>query len=372
MIKSESLLSDWISERRKKYSKDPAIMEAMIYALYLLEHLKQTDLEFIFKGGTSLVLLMNQPKRFSVDIDIILKPSVSQKILETYLSKITDSSAFSGMKLDERRSYQDGIPKAHYKFFYESNIGTKDKAGNVISNPQREILLDIVFEEDRYPKTVEKPIETEWLIQEGESVKVIMPDIDSITGDKLTAFAPNTTGVPYGREKEKEIMKQLFDIGCLFDEISDIEVVKQSFNSIVKSEIEYRPERKIESADQVLQDIIDTSLLIAGIKNLSKNEENLPLREINTGINQFKHYLFEGTFGLLEAKVASSKAVLIAVIILKDFRGEIPKFDPDLPLKEYLITNPDYNYLNKRLKFVEQGEALYYWFQALKILYPGK
>ncbi|MCD4710864.1 MAG: hypothetical protein K8R52_08465, partial [Bacteroidales bacterium] len=154
-------------------------------------------------------------------------------------------------------------------------------------------------------------------------------------------------------EKEKEIMKQLFDIGCLFDEISDSEVVKQSFKSIVKSEIEYRPERKIESADQVLQDIIDTSLLIAGI-------------------NQFKHYLFKGTFGLLEAKVASSKAALLAAIILKDFNGEIPKFDPDLPLTEYLITNPDYNYLNKRLKYVEKGESLFYWFQALNLLYTGK
>jgi hypothetical protein len=47
MIKSESLSSDWIYERRKKYGKDPAIMEAMIYALYLLEHLQKTDLEFI-------------------------------------------------------------------------------------------------------------------------------------------------------------------------------------------------------------------------------------------------------------------------------------------------------------------------------------
>jgi hypothetical protein len=235
MIKSKALSSDWISERRKKYSKDPAIMEAMIYALYVLEHLKKTDLEFIFKGGTSLVLLMDQPKRFSVDIDIIIKPSVTKEILETHLSKITSSSAFTGMELDERRSYQDGIPKAHYKFFYTSNIVAKDIEGNVISNPQREILLDIVFEDDPYPKTVKKPIETEWLIQEGESVEVIMPNIDSITGDKLTAFAPNTTGVPYGTEKEKEIMKQLFDIGCLFDEISDVEVVKQSFNSKIRN-----------------------------------------------------------------------------------------------------------------------------------------
>jgi len=112
--------------------------------------------------------------------------------------------------------------------------------------------------------------------------------------------------------------------------------------------------------------------LIAGITNLSKNEKNPELIEIKTGINQFKHSLFEGTFGLLEAKVASSKAALIASIILQDYKGDLPKFDPDLPLTKYLINNPDFNYLNKRLKFVEKGEALYYWFHALKILDTGK
>ncbi len=371
MIKAETLTAEWISERRKKFSKDPAIMEAMIYALYLLEHLKLSGLEFIFKGGTSLVLLMDQPKRFSVDIDIILSPTITKVILEAYLSKIVMSSTFMEMELDGRRSYQEGIPKAHYKFYYESKIGTTDSEGNVISNPQREILLDIVFAENPYPATVERPIETEWLFQEGASLKVIMPNIDSIVGDKLTAFAPNTTGVPYGITKEKEIMKQLYDIGCLFDELTDIEAVKQSFRNSVKSEIGYRPERKIESVEQVLQDIIETSLLISRIVNLSKNEESLPLREINSGINQFKHYLFEGTFGLLEAKVASSKAALLAAIISKDYKGDLPKFDPDIHLTDYLINNQDYNYLNKRLKYVAQGEALFYWFHTLRILFPG-
>jgi hypothetical protein len=70
--------------------------------------------------------------------------------------------------------------------------------------------------------------------------------------------------------------------------------------------------------------------------------------------------------------VASSKAGLLATIISKDFEGDIPKFDPDLPLTDYLISNPDYNYLNKRLKFVEKGEALFYWYNTLKILHPGK
>ena len=372
MIKTESLSAEWISKRRKKFSKDPAIMEAMIYALYLLEHLNLAGLEFIFKGGTSLVLLMDQPKRFSVDIDIILDPLISREKLEGYLSKIVPSSAFNRMELDSKRSYQAGIPKAHYKFYYESNIGTRDKEGNVISNPQREILLDIVFADNPYPVTVKRPIETEWLLQEGAVIKVGMPDIDSIAGDKLTAVAPNTTGVPYGLDKEKEIMKQLFDVGCLFDELTDIEVVKQSFRKAVKSEIEYRPERKIETAEQVLQDTIDTSLLISGIANLSKNEESLPLREINSGINQFKHYLFEGTFGLLEAKLASSKSALLAAIILKDYKDDVPKFSTEIPRTDYLISNQEYNYLNKRLKFVAQGEALFYWFHALKILFPDK
>lgn len=371
MIKAESLSAEWISEKRKKFSKDPTIVEAMIYALYLLEHLRQTSLEFIFKGGTSLVLLMNQPKRFSVDIDIILSPTMTKEMLEEYLSKIVPSSAFTSMELDKKRSYQKGIPKAHYKFYYESNFGTKDREGNVISNPQREILLDIVFADNPYPNSAERPIETEWLLQEGASVRVIMPDIDSIIGDKLTAFAPNTTGVPYGIEKEKEIMKQLFDIGCLFNELTDIEVVKKSFHNSVKAEIDYRPERKIESAEQVLMDIIDTSLLISGIRNLSKNEESLPLREINSGINQFKHYLFEGSFGLLEAKVASSKAALLSAIILKNYKGDFSKFRQDIPLTDYLINNHDYNYLNKRLKYVAQGESLYYWHKTINLLFPA-
>ncbi|MBN1183376.1 MAG: nucleotidyl transferase AbiEii/AbiGii toxin family protein [Bacteroidales bacterium] len=164
MIKVESLSPDWITEKRKKFSKDPTIVEAMIHALYLLEHLRRTELEFIFKGGTSLVLLLNQPKRFSVDIDIILNPAITGDILEVHLSKIVASSAFTGMELDEKRSYQKGIPKAHFKFYYESNFASRDRYGNTISNPQREILLDIIIAENPYPVIIEKPVETGWLL----------------------------------------------------------------------------------------------------------------------------------------------------------------------------------------------------------------
>lgn len=84
----------------------------MIHALYLLERLKLTGLDFIFKGGTSLVLLLENPSRFSVDIDIIVNPIIKREVLEEHLSKILNE-VFVRMALDEKRSYKEGVPKAH-------------------------------------------------------------------------------------------------------------------------------------------------------------------------------------------------------------------------------------------------------------------
>ena len=367
MIDLKTLSADWIAVKRKKYCKDPTLMESMIYALYLLEQLQLSGLDFIFKGGTSLILLMKEPKRFSVDIDIIVSPKISKEELEKHLSKIEETSAFTRMELDEKRSYQGDIPKAHYKFLYNSNFTNKNQSGQVVSNPEREILLDILFAENHYPKLIETSLGTEWILQTDKSVLVITPDINSILGDKLTAFAPNTTGIPYNAEKEKEILKQLFDIGNLFDLLTDINVFKKSFLETAKGEIEYRPERKIKSVEQVLQDTIDTALLIAKKDILKTEDEKAKFTEINIGINQFRNFVFVGKFEILEAQVASAKAAYLASVILAD-KNELTKFSETIPLTDYLISNTNYNFLNKRLKFVAKGEALFYWFQTIKLL----
>lgn len=368
MIDLKTLSVDWITEKRKKYSKDPSLMESMIYALYLLEQLQLSGLKFIFKGGTSLILLMKEPKRFSVDIDIVVSPKIKKDELEKYLSRIEKTSAFTRMQLDEKRSYQGDIPKAHYKFFYESNFANKNQQGQIISNPEREILLDILLAENHYPTVVETPLETEWILQNDNPVTVLTPDINSILGDKLTAFAPNTTGVPYRAEKQKEILKQLFDIGNLFDLLTDITVFKKSFLNTAKGEMAYRPERKIESVEQILHDIIDTALLIAKKDILKTENEKAKFSEINMGINQFRHFVFVGKFEILEAQVAAAKAAYLASIILTNYNNEPMKFSETIPLTDYMITATNYNFLNKRLKFVAKGEALFYWYHTIKLL----
>ena len=60
-------------------------------------------------------------------------------------------------------------------------------------------------------------IKNDLLLTTGENLTVEVPAVDCILGDKLTAFAPHTTGVLLGTEKELEIAKQLFDIALLSD-----------------------------------------------------------------------------------------------------------------------------------------------------------
>ena len=62
------------------------------------------------------------------------------------------------------------------------------------------------------------------LVQDSNE-KMIFLDrmLDDILGDKLTAFAPNTTGIPYeksGLSRAMEIIKQLYDIGNLFEQMA--------------------------------------------------------------------------------------------------------------------------------------------------------
>lgn len=50
MIDKISLSGSWLEEKRAQYKKDPGIIESMIHALYLLDQLALTNLEFIFRG----------------------------------------------------------------------------------------------------------------------------------------------------------------------------------------------------------------------------------------------------------------------------------------------------------------------------------
>lgn len=60
------------------------------------------------------------------------------------------------------------------------------------------------------------------------------------------------------KSKSREIVKQLHDVGHLFDHREDLSIVAVSFNGIVTQEIEYR---KLDlTFGSVLDDIISTAV----------------------------------------------------------------------------------------------------------------
>lgn len=334
----------------------------MIYALHLLERIKSNGLNFVFKGGTSLVLLLEEDNRFSIDIDIIC--NTDRKTLENILKKVVDSSNFKSYELDEHRSYLPGVPKAHYSFAFDS--ASKGKYSGTI-------LLDILIEDSIYPELIEKSIQTKW-IETYSEINVTVPSIDAIIGDKLTAFAPNTIGIPYFKGKDRqpfsmEICKQLFDLSKLFEKIERLDIVAKSFESFAKQEIEYRTPKDKESdltPEKVLQDTIDTCSIIAK-RGRGTSLEKSKFIELQRGIRAFgTGFLMFGNFRIDDAIPASARIAYLSSKILHKNLSPIEYYKGE-DIKELNIENLTWNFLN-RLKKQPDKSSFYYWYKTLEIM----
>lgn len=346
MIHEDSLKEKWISEVAKQHRSDPILIEKVVRALYLLEQLQNSELEFIFKGGTALMLLLKEPKRFSIDIDIIIsnKPENMKMVLDAVLK----NSDFLDYKIDERQS-KSNIEKEHYKFYYTPVTNARAE--------QEYILLDVLYEERHYGKhTSDIEIKSPFIKSEGKNVTVTVPIPEAILGDKLTAFAPNTTGVPYGREKEVEIIKQLFDVGNLFDMVTNMAVVSEVFTLFAQTELAYR-ELKDLNKDDVLNDVFQTTLLMATRGKSGIGDYN----ELQKGVQNIKNFIFSENFHIERAMVPAAKAAYIATM-LKTNTTKVERFTNPLEVKDWMIEQPFETRLNKLKK--TSPEAFFYWYKS--------
>lgn len=74
MLLQNNYTAEHIAELKALTGADPSILERTVFAFGLLEALSRVKMPFIFKGGTSLLLLLKEPKRLSTDVDIIVEP----------------------------------------------------------------------------------------------------------------------------------------------------------------------------------------------------------------------------------------------------------------------------------------------------------
>ena len=263
-IKNKDYLENSIKELKKTNpSADIQLLEKTIGALYLVESLTISGLDFVFKGGTSLVLLLNEIKRFSVDVDIITEES-KERVNECIENIIQSQNLFTRYEENKRdNSASQRMDLQHYKFFFNS----------ITDNSEKFILLDVAYESNKYPVTINKRIESAKLNISSENM-VKIPSVESILGDKLTVLAPKTTGIHYNTDKELELMKQLYDVDKLFNESENIEVVKESFIGIANREMYgFMLEGKFRREQEVLTAVGKVLYLIKLIRNSKKKIE---------------------------------------------------------------------------------------------------
>lgn len=337
-IERITTLQDKIGKR-----SDPKLIEKVIQALIFLEQLKLNGLDFIFKGGTSLLLVSPSPKRFSIDIDVITEES------EDKIKKVLDSIVKAGVFLkwedDNKRKHSADAPLGHFKVFYKS----------VVDGNEEPILLDLLYSANPYPKTLNYPIEHHWLITTDEPTTVMMPTFEAILGDKLTAFAPETTGILYSKNRPVEIIKQLFDIAFLFDHIQDLNTVKESYDKVVLDEIGFR---KLQmTKEEVLNDTLKACFMLA-----ERDAKSAAFKHLQLGIKNFTNFTID-RFKIEEAIIAAAKVAYLITLMNNKENLEIERFKNPLEIKDWLIEDPKYNKLNKFKK--NNPEAFYYWYKAL-------
>ena len=213
---------------------DPQILEMSLHALTLLAYLHEAGLPLTFRGGTSLLLHLPDIHRLSIDIDIV-SPVEGEELMRI-LAEVANKPPFTGFQ----ESVRDGgrLPRRrHFKFTFNSALEIKSLA-------PASVMLDVVAETDPIHVLESKAISTGFLEAERE-VRVELPTLESLLADKLTAFAPTTTGVRLRKEDGTpgdvvQVVKQLFDVGMLFSHAVNGAEVLETYRRAQAKEAIYR------------------------------------------------------------------------------------------------------------------------------------
>ena len=336
MISRETFSDENIKRICEKYKTPYDLTQRSIYALGLIEALKKVGLDLVFKGGSSLMLLFKTPKRLSTDADILVSPDCD---IDSYVKKA--AKIFPFISCDESiRKSSKSISKKHFKFHYQSTNSDKTFT----------ILLDVLFADNKYVETLDVFINNDFLIDDGTGpLRVKVPTPESLLGDKLTAFAPHTTGInffneDFSNDKRLEVIKQFYDVATLFDVCHNFKEVRETYLKIVRQEIEYRDGKyKIE---ECLLDSFNAALSIISLgKFMSEDYHNYV-----EGFKRISGHIVGFRLNSNNAYPFAAKIMLLSVSILKNVDPFIVETISNNPIAE-----PPYNQINRLLKVDSQA-----------------
>ena len=351
MLKEKCFELKWINDIKKNNNQLHSVyVENTIYAFELLSELVKLGIDFVFKGGTSLLIHFLEPRRLSTDVDIIGDFDL------TILNKIIERNHRFRKMQEAVRSHNR--PKIKNLEFYYNTV--------IPGFAEQFVILDIVNIKPNYPNIVKKQIKCN-LLETDEDLVVKIPSVESLLGDKLTAFAPNMIGIPLEDDQFRpvNVIKQLFDISLLFDSVSDLSEIYEAYK--ISHDLNCRIRNQKYEIDETLDDTINTCITLSS--DGFSDRRNYAQIIISKGCNRLNQFLIAETFSMQIAKKHSAKVALMATIlkkkrfdlILSDLRFTKKKIDQ---LKNTELSSR----YNKLAPLKESDvEAFYYWYLVSKL-----
>ena len=255
------------------------LCELVVYCLELVSQLSHHGLPYRFKGGNSLLLLLEDPQRFSIDVDIVT--TESKEAVISLVEKIATSvDVFTRWEVRQHQT-KPWLPMVSFKLYFESCYQPADDAF---------VMLDVVLKPAPYPG-VKRQVRCGGIYQSGQEAEV--PSISGLVGDKLLTIGPSTLGIPLGKKKEAQRLKHVFDVSLLSRQGYEVEAVREAIAGCKAQE------EQIQGSSYTWEQIAADTARFCGAP-MAHGEPPAPaalgddpyLAEIVTGFDQFRQHLF--------------------------------------------------------------------------------
>ncbi|MBD3419403.1 MAG: hypothetical protein GF398_04720 [Chitinivibrionales bacterium] len=254
-----------------KGSAPAQLAEQVVYCLELVAELVGQGLDYQFKGGNSLLVILQDPQRFSIDVDIATDEP--REKIETCLSSLTALSDVFSRWEPRKHKTKPWIPLASYYLYFDSRFVAPEDAF---------IMLDVQLSKSPYA-TEPKKIQCRRLYT--ADVKVNVPTPGAIIGDKLLTLGPSTLGIPIGKGKDAQRIKHAFDVSLLLETGPAASEIRESFCACIGHEEEIQ--QRTIPIDEVVFDTLKLCASVAGFEHKPQADAD-----------RLHPYLYENCIGL--------------------------------------------------------------------------
>lgn len=277
-----------------------ALAEQAVACLELAAELAGTGLEFVFKGGNSQLILLPEPRRFSIDVDIATGATREQVVAA--VETVARHDFFTRWTHRQHKT-KPWLPLTSFEVFYQSH--STNEAESLV-------MLDAILQPCPYPAQ-RRAVACGNLYRSGAEVSV--PTVPGLIGDKLLTLGPFTLGIPVGKKKAGQRLKHLFDVAHLATLTADYAAIRRSLDACLAQEL------AIQQRTMPLAEVVADTLAFLALPGQYPEEPAADagsplLGEIVTGRPQLATHLFAQSYPWAELQRDAARVANLLTAVM--------------------------------------------------------